>query len=80
MKINNFNGDLEDYLLYMLSRVLKHIDEEYDEGEQNDEFYEGKRLAYFEILNMIRNDLDVRGLTFKQLGLDNEKSLKRIPN
>ena len=40
------------------------------EKNKNDAFYKGKKLAYYEILDTIKNDLDIDDQDLKAFGLD----------
>ena len=58
-------------LEFIIARVLKNAEEVTEEGKKNDgDFTEGKKLAYYEVLDTIKNELSVRDIDTKQLGID----------
>lgn len=60
-KINNDDKwkITEDTLGYMFSRIQERYEESLSEGD--DDFNNGRKLAYYEVLDMIKNDLESRG-------------------
>ncbi|MCB6983121.1 hypothetical protein LI068_05745 [Peptostreptococcus anaerobius] len=44
---------------YMISRIQERYQESLIEGD--DDFNNGRKLAFYEVLDMIKNDLEVRG-------------------
>lgn len=62
----------DETIKYIISRVLDNANDAFKEFEKapNDAFYSGKRLAYYEILDTIKNELIVRGQDLKEFGLD----------
>jgi hypothetical protein len=44
---------------YMISRIQERYQESLSEGD--DDFNNGRKLAFYEVLDMIKNDLEVRG-------------------
>ena len=61
-----------DSVKYIISRVLDNAKDAFEEADENkdDDFYKGKKLAYYEILDTIKNELDVREEDLKDFGLD----------
>ena len=57
-------------LQYIVSRIIERDSDR--EGEMNNEFNKGRHLAYWEILDMIKNDLEVRGFDIKDFGYDED--------
>lgn len=57
---------------FIISRVIDNANDAAKESEQNkgDDFYKGRRLAYYEILDTIKSELEVRGQDLKEFGLD----------
>lgn len=57
---------------YIIARVLDNANDAIEEAKENkdDEFYSGKRLAYYEILDTIKNELIVRNQDLKEFGLN----------
>lgn len=58
------NAELE----FIISRVLGNA-EEASKEEKND-FTDGKKLAYYEILDTIKNELEIREIDISYFGLD----------
>lgn len=56
-------------LEYIISRVIKNADEAAKDTDGS-EFQDGRKLAYYEILDTIKNELEVRDIDTKQFGLD----------
>ena len=57
---------------FIISRVIENAYDAIAEAKQNenDDFYTGRKLAYYEVLNTIKNELDVRDINLKEFGLD----------
>ena len=56
---------------YILARVLERAFEFIDEAnESGDEFYKGRKLAYYEVADIIKSELWVRDANLKEFGLD----------
>ncbi len=57
---------------YIIARVLDNANDAIEEAKENkdDEFYSGKRLAYYEILDTIKNELIVKNQDLKEFGLN----------
>lgn len=57
---------------YMIARLLDNAKEAVEESEadKNDAFAAGKRLAYYEMLDILKSELDVRDADLKEFGLD----------
>ena len=62
----------ESEVKYIVSRVLDNANEAFEDAESNkdDDFYKGKKLAYYEILDTIKNELKARGQDLKEFGLN----------
>lgn len=62
----------EAEIKYIVSRVLDNANDAFEEAAENkeDDFYKGKKLAYYEILDTIKNELKARGQDLKEFGLD----------
>ena len=60
-KINNDDKwkITEDTLGYIISRIQERYEESLSEGD--DDFNNGRKLAFYEVLNMMKNDLESRG-------------------
>lgn len=61
-----------DAIKFIISRVLDNANDALEEAKENkdDDFYKGKKLAYYEILDTIKNELDIREEDLKDFGLD----------
>ena len=56
---------------YILARVLERAFESIDEAkESGDDFSNGRKLAYYEVADIIKSELYVREADLKELGLD----------
>lgn len=62
----------EAEIKYIIERLLSNANDAMQEAEdnKNDPFYSGKALAYYEVLDTIRNELSARGQDLKEFGLD----------
>ncbi len=62
----------EAEIKYIVARVLDNANDAFEEANENkdDDFYKGKKLAYYEILDTIKNELKARGQDLKEFGLD----------
>lgn len=61
-----------DSLKFIISRVLENANEALEEHKINkgSEFYDGKTLAYYEVLDTIKNELETHDQDLKEYGLD----------
>lgn len=61
----------EDELHYMVERMIDNINSAITDAEKNaDDFYRGRRFAYYEMLDTIKNELYAHGQDLKDYGLD----------
>lgn len=62
----------EEEIKYIVARVLDNANDAFMEAAENkdDDFYKGKKLAYYEILDTIKNELKARDQNLKEFGLD----------
>lgn len=62
----------ESELRYIIARVLESAMEAAKEARENpeDEFCRGRRLAYYEVLDTVKNELSCRVDNLKEFGLD----------
>ncbi|MCD8021212.1 MAG: transposase [Clostridiales bacterium] len=62
----------EESLKYIIARLVENANEAVEECEKdkNDAFIQVRRLAYSEVLDILKNELDVRDADLKELGLD----------
>ena len=63
---------MDEAMKYILSRVIDNANDAVDESKENpnDDFYKGKKLAYYEVLDTIKNELRARSMDLKEFGLD----------
>lgn len=61
-----------DAIKFIIARVLDNANDAFEEldDNKNDDFYKGKSLAYYEVLDTIKNELIVRDQDLKEFGLD----------
>ena len=61
----------KEELIYILNLIISNC---FDESKEKptDEFNEGRKFAYYEVLDSIRNQLDVREVDLSEYGLENE--------
>ena len=66
------NGLSVDSLKYIISRVINNANDTIKESRENkdNEFYDGKTLAYYEVLDTIKNELEAHSQDLKEFGLD----------
>lgn len=57
---------------FIISRVIENAQDANEEAQANkgDVFYSGRKLAYYEILDTIKNELEARDQDLKEFGLD----------
>ena len=62
----------ESTIKFIIARVIENAKDAAEEAKQNkdDNFYKGRKLAYYEILDTIKNELDVNDQDLKDFGLD----------
>lgn len=60
-----------EFLKYLIARIMENAVEASAELKEDmkSEFKSGKRLAYYEVLDIIKSEADVEGLDLKELGL-----------
>ena len=66
----------EDSLKYLIAKLIEDADDvkaEFENIQNKDEklFLEGKRLAYYEMLLTIQNELDIEDQDLAEFGLNN---------
>lgn len=63
---------LDATIKFIISRVIDNANDALEESNQNqnDVFYKGRKLAYYEILDTIKNELEASGQDLKEFGLD----------
>ena len=62
----------EESLKYIIARLVNNANEAVEESEKDkgNVFNQGRRLAYYEMLDVLKSELDVREADLKELGLD----------
>ena len=57
---------------FLIARLLDNANEAVEESNKNkgDQFAAGRRLAYYEMLDILKNELDVRDQDLEEFGLD----------
>ncbi len=62
----------KDTVKYLVGRLLDNANDAVEESNQNkdDAFYQGRRLAYYEMLDILKTELDIRDQDLKEFGLD----------
>ena len=66
------NNLTAERLKYIIARVIDNANDAVKESKENpkDTFIDGKKLAYYEVLDTIKNELDVSEQDMKEFGLD----------
>lgn len=59
----------ENELEFIINRALSNAKEAF-ESEDSSEFASGRRLAYYELLDTIKNELGIREIDVSRFGLD----------
>ena len=62
----------EATIKFIVSRVIENANDVLEEKKQNpnDDFYKGHVMAYYEILDTIKNELEAHDQDLKEYGLD----------
>lgn len=62
----------EAIIKFIISRVIENANDAAEEAKQNkaDDFYNGRKQAYYEILDTIKSELEVRDADLEEFGLD----------
>ena len=55
---------------FIVSRLIANADDSIAESNKDEEFYKGHKLAYYEVLDTIKNELIAHGQDLKEYGLD----------
>ena len=63
------NGISTDSLNYIISRIIKNARELAEENDGS-EFYDGKTLAYYEVLDILKSELEAHDQDLEALGLN----------
>lgn len=64
----------ESELEFIVSRLIENANEAYtdSENDKTDAFNMGRRLAYFEMLDILKNELDAHDADLKKFGLSED--------
>lgn len=62
----------ESTIKFIISRVIDNANDAIEQLQENpeDDFYKGRKLAYYEILDTIKNELIANDRDLKDFGLD----------
>ena len=62
----------EALLKFIISRVIENANDSLEQTKQHpsDDFYKGRKMAYYEILDTIQGELDAHNLNLEEYGLD----------
>lgn len=62
----------EEALKYIIGRLIDNANDAVKESrkDRSNMFSQGRRLAYYEMLDILKSELDVRDQDLKELGLD----------
>ena len=57
---------------YIVERIVERAREAVEESRENreDSFKDGRALAYYEVLDILRTELSVREISLEEIGLD----------
>ena len=71
-------GVNKDIIAYLIDRLLREAEEASAKAnaDNSDEFLQGKNLAYYEMLSMLKEGLDMYDLNLSEYGL--EKRLETL--
>lgn len=71
-EVKNMNEELtESVMNFIIERIVKNIKDNSKELEKDkSEYSRGQKLAYYETLDIIKNELIAHDIDFKQFGLD----------
>ena len=61
-----------DGIAYIVGRIVEKVREAVKESkdDKKDSFKDGRALAYYEILDILRTELSVREISLEEIGLD----------
>lgn len=57
---------------YIISRLIENANEAHEDylKDKKNDFYAGRKVAYYEMLDILKTELSVREQELKELGLD----------
>ena len=61
-----------DGIAYIVGRIVERAREAVEESkdDKKDSFKDGRALAYYEVLDILRTELSVREMSLEEIGLD----------
>lgn len=62
----------DEVIKYLIERLLLNAKEASDESKANraDAFAQGRNLAYYEMLDILKSELEIRDMSLKTYGID----------
>lgn len=62
----------QEEIKYIVARLIESAKDSFSikNNDKNDLFYQGKKLAYYEVLDILKSELDAREQDIKEFGLD----------
>ncbi len=66
------DGLTKEGIKYIIARLLDNANDavEQSKADRDDKFAAGRRIAYYEMLDILKTELDVRDQDLKEFGLD----------
>lgn len=63
---------MNEEMKYIISRIIGNANDALGESRSNpsDKFADGRSLAYYEVLDVIKSELEAHGHDLKEFGLD----------
>lgn len=78
MNENDFEPLSPEAVKFIIARVLDNANDAFKEAKDNrqNDFYQGRKFAYYEILDTIKNELIAHDQDLKEFGLDENLEMK----
>lgn len=63
---------MDEFIKYIISRLIERATEAKEESMQdkNDEFQGGRNIAYYEMLDIVKSELQAHDMDLDEYGLD----------
>lgn len=63
---------MDEFIKYIISRLIERATETKEESMQdkNDEFQGGRNIAYYEMLDIVKSELQAHDMDLDEYGLD----------
>ena len=63
---------MNEEMKYIISRIIENANDALSGARSNssDKFADGRSLAYYEVLDIVKSELDAHGYDLKEFGLD----------